>query len=429
VRLAFTSILALTVVAIGVSSTLAQEPQDRLRQGVLDRNRPQYTARGMRAGGFLVYPALNLTTAYDSNIFATDTNKAGAWTFEERPEIAVESNFPRHALYGRAEVVHRDYFSHSSENRTDYYLNGGGRLDIVRTTNIHTDVQYQKDTEDRGSPDADGFAAEPVDFTRLQVLSEIRHHPGRLSLDGGAVYQEYRFDNVPLIGGGFQNNEDRDRDVLGGYSRIGYQLSPGYEVFVLGLYSHINYRLPFDDNFVPGRIVGGVPVGFNRDSNGYQIEGGTRLELTNVIAGDVSVGYFSRNYDDPLLPTINGVSTEVNLEWYVSRLTTVRVGGSRRVQETTLDNASGYVETGFDAAVDHELLRNLILTGFARYEKRKYEGISRDDDDFTVSARALYLLNRNLSVAAEYRYENRDSTAIGQDYARNVVQLTLRGQI
>jgi hypothetical protein len=41
----------------------------------------------------------------------------------------------------------------------------------------------------------------------------------------------------------------------------------------------------------------------------------------------------------------------------------------------------------------------------------------------------LYLLNRNLSVAAEYRYENRDSTAVGEDYARNVVELTLRGQI
>jgi len=417
VRLAFASILAVTVVAIGVSSTLAQEPQDRLRQGVLDRNRPQYTARSMRAGGFLLYPALNLTGAYDSNIFATDTNKVGAWIFEERPEVAAESNFPRHALYGRAEMRHLDYAGHSSENRTDYYLNGGGRLDIVRTTNLHTDVEYQKDTEDRGSPDAVGVAAEPVDFTRLQVLAELRHHPGKLSLDGGAIYQELRFKNVPLIGGGFQDNEDRDRDVLGGYGRVGYQLSPGYEVFLLGLYSNIDYRLPRDDN------------GFNRDSNGFQIEGGTRLELTNVISGDVSVGYFSRNYDDPLLSTINGVSTEVNLEWYVSRLTTVRVGGSRRIQETTINGASGYVETGFDAAVDHELLRNLILTGFVRYEKRKYEGISRDDDDYTASARALYLINRNLSVLAEYRYENRNSTALGQDYARNVVELTLRGQI
>ncbi len=243
--------------------------------------------------------------------------------------------------------------------------------------------------------------------------------PGKLSLEGGAIHQEYRFDNVPLIGGGFQNNKDRDRDVLGGFGRVGYQLSPGYEVFMLGLYSNIDYRLPFDDN------------GFNRDSNGFQVEGGTRLELTNVIAGDVSVGYFNRDYDDPLLPTISGVSTEVNVEWYASRLTTVRVGGSRRVQETTIDDAAGYIETGLDAAVDHELRRNLIVTGFVRYEKRKYEGIgiARDDDQYTVSARALYLINRNVSVAAEYRYENRDSTDNNEDFARNVVELTLRAQI
>lgn len=416
-KLGLTSIFAVAVVTIGVSSTLAQEPQDRLRQGVLDRNRPQYTARGMRAGGFLLYPALNLTADYDSNIFATDTNKEGAFIFEERPELVVESNFPRHALYGRAELRNLNYANHSSEDRTDYYLNSGGRLDITRSTNIHADVEYQKDTEDRGSPDAIGVAVEPVDFTRLQLLGELRHHPGKLSLDGGALYQEYRFDNVPLIAGGMQNNKDRDRDLLGGFGRVGYQLSPGYELFLLGLYSNIDYILPVDDN------------GFNRDSNGYQVEGGLRLELTNVIAGDVSVGYLNRDYDDPSLQTVNGVSTEVNVEWYVSRLTTVRIGGSRRVQETTLNAASGYIDTAFDVAVDHEVLRNLILTAYVRYDKRKYEGITRDDDQYTASGRALYLLNRNVSVGVEYRHETRNSTTFGEDFSRHVVALTLRGQI
>jgi hypothetical protein len=420
VKLALTSLFALAAIGIGVTSALGQEPEDRLRQGVLDRDRPQYTARGMRAGGFLIYPALNLTTAYDSNIFAEDVNRTGAWTFEERPEITVESNFPRHALYGRAEVLHRNYFANSSENRTDYYLNAGGRLDVVRTTNIHADLEYQKDTEDRGSPDAVGFAAEPVDFRRLQFVGEVRHRPGRLSVDGGAIVQSYEFDNVPLIGGGFQNNADRDRDLVGGFGRVGYQLSPGYEVFMLGLYSTIDYDSPLDDN------------GFDRDSSGFQVEAGTRLELTNVIAGDVSIGYFSRNYDDVRLPTVNGVSTEINVEWYASRLTTVRLGGSRRVQETTLTNFSGYVETSFDVAVDHELLRNLILTGLVRYEKRKYEGITgfaRDDDTVMVSGRGLYLINRNLSVLAEYRFEDRDSSAPTQDYARHIVELSFRIQV
>lgn len=416
-RLAIKSILISTIFVLGATAAFAQEPQERLRQGVLERDRPQYTARGVRAGGFLLYPALNISGVYDSNIFATDTGKEGSFIVEERPELVVESNFPRHALYGRAELRNLNYINHSSEDRTNYYLNAGGRFDIVRTTNIHGEVEFQEDSEDRGSPDAIGFAAEPVEFTRLQVLGEVRHRPGRLSLDGGAIYQDYSFDNVPLVGGGFQNNKDRSREVFGGYGRVGYQISPGYEVFLLGLYSHIDYDLPLDDN------------GFNRDSNGYQVEGGVRLELTNVIAGDVSVGYFNRDYDDPLLQTINGVSTEVNVEWYASRLTTVRVGGSRRVQETTITAASGYIETGFDAAIDHELLRNLIITVFGRYQNRDYEGIPRDDDEVIASVRGLYLINRNLSVLAEYRFENRDSTAPGQDYSKNIVRVSIRAQI
>lgn len=413
--------VVVALVAAGVSVAQAQ-PEERLRQGVLDRDRPAYAARGMRAGNFLIYPALELKLAHDDNIYAQDTSDQGDFIFETKPEIKVESNLPRHAFYGRAVARNQTYFAKGDENRTDYFVGAGSRIDIRRTTNWNTEAEFQTDTEDRGSPDANGAAAEPVSFRRFEGKSGIRYRPGRLNFESGGIFQRYDFDDVPLIGGGTQNNDDRDRNIYGAYGRLGFDVSPGYEVFTLGMFTVDKYDSSFDDN------------GFNRDSHGYQVEGGARIEVSNLISTEVSVGYLSRDYRDPRLLGVSGVSTELKGEWYVTRLTTVLFGASRRIQETTLidtfgNAASGYLESSFDVGVDHELLRNVILSLYYRYGIRDYEGISRTDHTHDVTFRTIYMLNRYLSVAGEYHYTTRESDAPGEDYDRNILMLTLRAQI
>lgn len=415
-RFILASGIAAACVVTSVSVATAQ-PEERLRQGVLERDRPAYAAKGIRAGSFLLYPALDLSAVYDDNIYATDGNEEGDFIIQTRPQLRAETNLPQHAFWFRGDVLTGTYLDNSDENRVDWYVGGGSRIDATRATNWNTDIEYQKDTEDRGSPDASGAADEPVSFRRFQADSSVRFRPGRFNITGGGIFENYDFDDVGLISGGTQNNDDRDRDVYAGYARLGYEASPGYELFLLGLYAITNYDSSLDDN------------GFNRDSHGYQLEGGARFEITNVISGEASVGYLSRDYFDNRLPGISGISTEMRANWFVTRLTTLTFGASRRVQETTLNDAAGYLDTVFDAGIDHELMRNLILSGNLRYGERDYEGISRTDDHYEAMARALYLINRNYSIAGEYRYYNRDSSAATEDYVRNLVMLTFRVQI
>jgi hypothetical protein len=145
----------------------------------------------------------------------------------------------------------------------------------------------------------------------------------------------------------------------------------------------------------------------------------------------------SRDYNDARLKSIDGISTEVKVNWYVTRLTTLGFSASRRIQETTLFDqlgttnipSSGYLDTVFQAGVDHELMRNVILSANFRYDTRDYVGINRTDDIYGPMLRALYLMNRNFSIAGEYHYYNRDSDAIGENYNRNLFMLTFRAQI
>ena len=422
-RVILASGIAAAFVATSVSVAMAQ-PDERLRQGVLERDRPAYAAKGIRAGSVLLYPALDITTAYDDNIYATKNDTKGDFIIQERPSLKLETNLPQHAFWFRGDVLNSNYIDHSKEDRTDYYVGGGSRIDIKRTTNWNTDIDYQKDTEDRGSPDAIGVAEDPVSFRHFKADSSFRYRPGRVNVTAGGIYENYNFDNVALVGGGFQNNKDRNRDVYAGYGRLGYDISPGYELFALGIYSINNYAQHFDDN------------GFNRDSAGYDVELGTRFEVTNVISGELTVGYVDRDYNKTFqgpatapLGGISGVATESKVNWYVTRLTTVNAGASRRVQETTLFGASSYLDTAAFVGVDHELLRNLILSADFRYDNYDYKGITRTDDLYEARLRALYMLNRNFSVAGEYRFLDRESTITTEDYNRNLLMLTFRAQI
>ena len=408
--------IALAAAVALVSTSAFAQTEERLRQGVQDRDRPAFQAVGVRLGSFLVYPAVDLSVVFDDNLFADATDTEDFY-FRVSPEVRVESNFPRHALNFQADLNNDVYFDESSEDRTEFGVRSTGRLDITEGTSFRGDVLFEERREDRGSPDSVGAAADPVEFTRFQGTGELSYRPGRGRLSVGGTYQVLDFDDVALIGGGTQNNDDRDRDVYSVFGRVGYEVSPGYEVFALGLYGQTDYDDPLDDN------------GVNRDSDLYTVEGGARFELTNVIAGEVSAGYTSEDFDDVTLQTVEGIAANADVEWYVTRLTTILFGASRRVQETTIAGASGYINTVIDVGVDHELMRNVILSAGFRYDNRDYEGITREDDQYEADVRAIYLLNRNLSLAAEYRYETRESTAPTEDYTRNVVGLTLRAQL
>ncbi|MCI0430482.1 MAG: outer membrane beta-barrel protein, partial [Rhodospirillales bacterium] len=47
-----------------------EQPEPERAQSVFERPRPDYDPLGIRAGGFLIYPQVELGEAYNDNIFA-----------------------------------------------------------------------------------------------------------------------------------------------------------------------------------------------------------------------------------------------------------------------------------------------------------------------------------------------------------------------
>ena len=95
----------------------------------------------------------------------------------------------------------------------------------------------------------------------------------------------------------------------------------------------------------------------------------------------------------------------------------------RGVSETTLVSSSGNLSTAVNASVDHELLRNLILTG------RLGKGTNREDEYIRAGVRAKYMLNRYVYLTLDYDYATRESNAANSDYDTNKVLFKIRGQL
>ena len=62
------------------------------------------------------------------------------------------------------------------------------------------------------------------------------------------------------------------------------------------------------------------------------------------------------------------------------------------------------------ASIDHELLRNVLLSASYTRSKDQYEQIARDDKRDNFSATATYLLNRRVGVFLTYTYLKQEST-------------------
>lgn len=387
-----------------------------MRGSVVNRARPGYDAVGIHAGAFTVYPQASVTGSYDDNIYATDTNTKSDFVTKLASSMFVYSNWSRNALNFNAGVAKSYYNSHSGENRLDWNVGMDGRIDVTRDTQLNGALNYQKLHEDRGDPNSPGASAEPVSYTLLTGSAGISQRFNRMTASITGDYNDYNYDSVVSTTGitipqDFRNRKEYDESL-----KVGYDVSPDTNVYVKGTINQRKY-----DQQPPA-------VTLNRDSKGYAAVVGSDFRLSNLAQGGVYIGYQAQSYDSATLSDISGLSYGADVEWYATPLTTVTLNADSIVNETVL-LASGYLSQSVGLRVDHELLRNVLLNANVGYQNDDYTGISRTDDITSAGFGADYLLNQNFSVNLGYSYTDRNSTAVGADYKRNIIGLTLTGKL
>ena len=392
-----------------------------------ERGISDYQQQGIRAGSFTILPKMDLKNEYISNLYYRPSGPSvkDSYIAHYKPGLNINSNWSRNALNL---AIDSDLTQYTFQGNNNDYQNVktklSGRLDTVRDSHFDSSFAYNKLTENRGSPDLGVAALTPTFYDTKVIDNFYKHQFNRISTKAGLNATRYDYDDVQTGANYTLQMHTRNRWMYTPEIRLGYLIQPQYEAFVKFEYKEAAY-----DTLVRANGIGDA---VNRNSTGYNATTGLAFDLTDLVTGDISVGYIERKYESSLLKTISGVNGFLNLKWRPTAITTVNGGVFRNINETTQANVSGIFSTGVNLGVEHELKRNVQLHAGGNFNYLDYNNntaaAARTDNMYSANVGTKYLVNRYFNADLSYTYQNRDSTLNTALYDVNQVMLNLRAQ-
>jgi hypothetical protein len=376
-----------------------------------------YAALGLRAGSFLLYPALELSAGFNSNPGQAPGGRSSLY-FVEAPELIVQSDWSRHSLTANIRGSYTEYADQLVPSLNRPYLNAiiDGRIDVSRNTQVLLENRYLVTTDNPGSPNLQaGLARLPIDTTvggTLGLAQEI----SRLQFTLKGTFDRSMYQQSVLTDGETSSNDDRNFDQYGGILRIAYEYSPALKPFVEVSEDLRVHDLQFDRS------------GLQRDSTGTSVKVGGDIDMFGSLTGEIAIGYLQRVYLDPTLPNIAGLSTDGSLIWKATALTTAKLTATTTVSESIVAGTTGELSHDVSLEVDHALRRWLIAALTLGYGRDNYVGSPRQDNRYFVSGGITYILNRNIQLKGQVRQDWLTSSVTGVAYDATSFLLTLRLQ-
>lgn len=374
-----------------------------------------YTAKGMPLGGFRLFPTLEVTANYDDNVYLTQNNTRDDYFFRETPQVTLQSEWGRHELdlYGGASLY--QYATLSEQNHNDWDLGGDGRLDIVRGFDLSGGGSYSVEHLANSSPDQPTNAKTPTEFSVTQSNAVLSYHPYHFGFSVGGTFTRYDYDPTTLVSGPPVSNADRNEDYYTVFAKGSYEFSPGYALFLQGVDNSAHYDLQFDRSLL------------QRDNDGYAVNLGVDMLVTDLIRGEVFVGYLDQTYKAPFTD-VSGFNFGAKVDWFATPLWTFHLTASRTLNGTILATASTEDDQAVQLSADFLARPNIIVSAYVGYLDANFEGSPRDDRYTTVGAKLAYHMNRWMSAELSDSFQTRSSTAPGQNFDDNVVMLGLKFQ-
>jgi hypothetical protein len=379
---------------------------------VRQRRHADYEPMGMRIDAFMYYPRVTAGLQYDSNVFA-DVDPVSDWALVTAPELRVVSE--RADGFYALEVGARNYVykRFDSQNRTDAHARFRARRDINSDFKWDGEVEIARRHEVQGDSFVEDNVAEPIAYRDLRAQTSVTKTFNRLGVMVGGRVRNLAYENVDAIGGGTLDQSFRDGTIVTTTLKPFYDFSPGYRGYARIDLSKRDYR-------GEGTL--------NRDSEGYDARGGVEFRVTSLVFGSLEAGYLSYDYDNPLIPSVDGLSASARVMWLMTPLMTVSMFADRSVAETAAPGQEGRLDFSAGAALDYELLRNLILSFEGVYKNEDFVGAPRSDEVVRLSAKLDYLFSRGFNFGFQYNYIDRSSNIPEFDFDKHVVTLNVTAQ-
>jgi hypothetical protein len=370
---------------------------------------------GVRLGAFLLRPAIDMFTGYDSNPARIPGGRGSALLIVA-PELQLQSDWTRHELTAVIRGTYNDYPTTALADRPTLNATVDGRIDVTRDSRIDLEGRTVLGTDYPGSPNLAADIARLPIFTTVGGTLGVGQRFGPLDVALKGMIDRTTWQESPLTDGSFSSNADRNFNQVGGELRTAYAFTDELKPFIAFDFDTRTHDLAIDRS------------GLMRDSEGTASRAGVNFAVSQRLTGEVALGYLSRVYRDPTLPDVGGPSVDGSLLFILTPLTSVKLTAKSAIDESVLAGVSGVLQRDSQVSVDHALRRWLIATVKFAYGFDDYVGSTREDRRYLASLALTYKVTRALQLKGELQEVWLCSSEPYQNYAASVALIGLRYQ-
>jgi len=383
-----------------LDSEIPLSTQTGRNQGVQNRAKPELAPVGLPLGSFRLYPEVTAGIGLTTNVVGAETNARSDSFATVTPQVAVRSDWGRHALSGLFNYSGARYRWTDAKDEDGFLAQVDGRLDVVGESELNGSASYRRVYEDQqeASFPVTGGGAVAVDQARGALRAALVTN--RLRWTVSTDYNSFRYRDTVSTNGNRLDLSFRDRDVYRGTVRAEYQTSPDNSLFAQVTYRRTDYLTSEAVN--------------DRTSDEWRGSIGAIADVTSLLRIAGAIGYFRRSYSNPLFDTVGDLAVDVRADYYLSPITTISAVVSRQLEEAAVRGSAGYIANRVGLRIDHELLRNLVPYLGADYFTGNFKNYDRDDHGFSVGGGFEYTLNRRWVLDLDANYRSRLSSGTFQ---------------
>ncbi len=390
---------------------LAVEPGVTVRS----REHPEYDYLGSRLGSFMVRPEASVSAGYDSNVRGTPEGSGSALVLT-RANVSAANDLSQYSVSARLGLEDHRYLDLPKQSYLDWGVSLGGTYRFARDTLSLTyeHAVLHQTPVDLDTPELDAPIAYRVDRLRAAYRAQF----GPASLEPELNVTRYDYDNGTVAGLPYPQRQQ---------SRV--VVAPG----LIGRYELAERRnlvVVVRDQI--GRYTDQPTGAVNRDFNDISLLAGIDYDSGGRLRYQLLAGYEVRTFSSAALKTIQAPVLDGTVIFNPTGMTTITGRVIRRIQTSSATNVD-YTATTASLEVDHEYMRNLILSAYLRFSANEYNQHLGEQYLYRAGASATWMVNRNMRLTASYDFADRRSNAgaarqgftFGPNYSSNryLVQL------
>ena len=280
---------------------------------------------GLPTGGLRLFPALEISNIYSSNVKQSSDDRKAALGVSVTPSLRVESDWVRHSLRATLQGNYTAYAKSKDANTASVNANSELRLDIRRTTSVDLSTGY---TLSPVRPDDTGLAGGSTGTRLDHVLSAavgFNQDLGPLTARLRTDVERKIYGKDELVGGGERDNKDLNLWRPGVGLRLTYSEPPMFKPYI-----EANYSRRYHDRKLNSS-------GENTNSGDIDLRLGTSFDDEAFWAGDLALTYLRRDYSDKSLSKEQAFGVNGNITWRPTELTTIAVDASTSLSDTAIN--------------------------------------------------------------------------------------------